>query len=62
MKTTENWHSRHALMIASDLPDNIEDARAVLRLVSEIVEGFFAKPEQRDTDRTNVVTLDGRRA
>ena len=57
MKTTENWHSRHALMIASDLPDNIEDARAVVRVLSEIVEGFFAEPQQRDVDGSNVVKL-----
>jgi hypothetical protein len=31
-------------MLASQLPDNIEDALAVLRLAKEFVTGFLAGP------------------
>jgi len=27
----ENWHKRHAIMLASQLPDNASDANAVIR-------------------------------
>ena len=36
-----NWHKRHALMLASQLPDNASDARAVLRAVEEIVDTWL---------------------
>jgi hypothetical protein len=36
-----NWHKRHALMLASQLPDNADDARAVLREVQNIVDGWL---------------------
>jgi hypothetical protein len=38
---SENWHKRHALMLASQLPDNASDARAVLRAVEDIVDTWL---------------------
>jgi hypothetical protein len=38
---SENWHKRHALMLASQLPDNASDARAVLRAVQDIVDTWL---------------------
>jgi hypothetical protein len=33
-------------MLASQLPDRIEDARIILRLVTELVNDFLAQDEQ----------------
>ncbi|XIA66852.1 hypothetical protein ACFIOY_13710 [Bradyrhizobium sp. TZ2] len=40
----ENWHRRHAVMLASQLPEETEDALAVLRLATQLVTGFLAGP------------------
>jgi hypothetical protein len=42
------WHRRHAMMLASQLPENTADALIVLRLATVLVEGFLIcsdKPE-----------------
>ena len=42
------WHRRHAIHLASQLPDDTADALIVLRLAIELTEGFLAgsdKPE-----------------
>jgi len=41
----EGWHRQHAILMASNLPPNVEDARLVLRLVNELVERFLVEPE-----------------
>jgi hypothetical protein len=41
----ENWHRRHAVMLASQLPEETEDALAVLRLATQLVTGFLAVDE-----------------
>jgi hypothetical protein len=41
----ESWHRRHAVMLASQLPEGIEDARIVLRLTTELVNDFLDQPE-----------------
>jgi hypothetical protein len=38
---SEDWHKRHALMLASQLPDNAADARAVLCAVQDIVDSWL---------------------
>jgi hypothetical protein len=54
----EAWHRQHAILMASNLPNNNDDARTVLKLVGELVEGFLAASEpERSIDRANVVTL-----
>jgi hypothetical protein len=35
------WHRRLALGLSAQLPDNAEDARAVLECVAELVETFL---------------------
>ena len=37
------WHRRHAMTIAAQLPENLEDARLVLEAMSELLEDFMAK-------------------
>jgi hypothetical protein len=50
-----NWHKRYALMLASQLPDNAADARAVLREAQDIVDAWLhVAPEPVPS---NVLTL-----
>lgn len=51
-----NWHKRHALTLASQLPDNISDALLVIEATREIVEQFLM-PKQVDPLPENVLTL-----
>ncbi len=39
------WHRRHAIHIASELPDDPEDALAVLAPTVELVEKFLMAPQ-----------------
>jgi hypothetical protein len=36
------WQKRHALQIASQLPDNPDDARLVLQLAKDIIDRLYA--------------------
>lgn len=38
----ESWHRRHAVQIAAQLPENAEDALAVLELAKSLVESFWS--------------------
>ncbi len=51
------WHRRHALMLASQLPENTADARLVIQAVTELLDTFMADTANTaDTDRpSNVV-------
>jgi hypothetical protein len=56
----EGWHRRQALYMSSNLPDGIEDARIVLKLLTELVEGFLvdhSEPESTERTNVNVLTL-----
>ncbi len=40
------WHRRLAVALSAQLPDNAEDARAVLACVAELVETFlYRRPD-----------------
>lgn len=51
------WHRRHALAIAGQLPENIDDARLVLEAMQEIVEIFLSQGQEPEQERraTNVL-------
>jgi hypothetical protein len=55
------WHRREAIQITAALPDNREDALAVLELARELVEGFLYAPQRPavalERDRGLVVSL-----
>jgi hypothetical protein len=54
----KSWHKNHALLMASHLPTDVEDARIVLELLRDIFELFVAEPEpEHGTECANVVTL-----
>ena len=38
---SENWHKRHALQLASQLPDNASDANAVIRELQDLVDAWL---------------------
>jgi hypothetical protein len=42
---TENWHKRHALQLASQLPDNASDANAIIRELQNLVDTWLHVPE-----------------
>ena len=37
----EAWHRRHAIMLASQLPDDTEDGLIILRLTTQILTDFL---------------------
>lgn len=50
------WHRRHALLIASQLPDNQDDALLVVEAVKELLETFMAKgPAEEPARASNVL-------
>jgi len=49
------WHRRQALMLAGQLPENIDDARLVLKALEELVETFLAYGEENRPDRPDNV-------
>jgi hypothetical protein len=52
----ETWHRRHALTLASQLPDDRGDALAVLDCVRELVATFL-QSDTPDPAKAPVVTL-----
>lgn len=48
------WHRRHALTLASQLPDDPQEARMVLEALREIVERYLvpdaAEPSEKATN------------
>jgi hypothetical protein len=47
MSKVETWHRRHAIQLAAQLPDGIEDARTIVRLIEELISSFLVKPEAK---------------
>jgi hypothetical protein len=43
----ENWHRRHAIQLASQLPEGREDALIILDAARRLVTGFLADPETK---------------
>lgn len=41
MTKIEPWHRRHAVMLASQLPENTEDGLIILRLATQFVTDFL---------------------
>jgi hypothetical protein len=49
-------YKRHAIQLAAQLPERQEDARIVLKYMTELVEGFLAPDQPR---RPAFVVVDG---
>jgi hypothetical protein len=41
-----SWHKRHALMLASQLPENASDANAVIRELQHLVDTWLHPAEE----------------
>ena len=41
-KKVEHWHRRQAIGLASQLPEDLDDARLVIRSLERLVEEFMA--------------------
>jgi hypothetical protein len=55
------WHRRHAIMIASQLPDKPEDALLVLQAAKELVEMFLMGAAEGDGPRAaNVLVFEAK--
>jgi hypothetical protein len=53
---SENWHKRHALTLASQLPENASDAAAVIRELQHLVNSWL-HPEAQQLPAANVLAL-----
>jgi hypothetical protein len=42
---SENWHKRHAINLACQLPDNASDANAVIRELQHLVDTWLHPAE-----------------
>jgi hypothetical protein len=51
---SDNWHKRHAVHLVAQLPDNADDARAVLREAQNLVDSWLHPPV---TAPSKVLTL-----
>jgi hypothetical protein len=51
-----NWHKRHALSLASQLPENAADAAAVIRELQHLVDTWL-HPEMIAQPSANVLAL-----
>jgi hypothetical protein len=40
-----SWQRRHALQLAMQLPEGVEDARLVIKHMTELLEGFLLVQE-----------------
>lgn len=52
------WHRRHAMQLASQLPDGTADAVIILRLAIELAEGFLAGPEKPEPSKVLTIVRD----
>jgi Uma2 family endonuclease len=59
MSLTQAWHRRQALLLASQLPDNVEDARKIAEACLELVGTFLERGEELENhpQLDNVVHL-----
>jgi hypothetical protein len=53
---SENWHKRQAIMLASQLPDNVSDANAVIRELQNLVDTWL-HPANETSLPPNVVSM-----
>lgn len=55
------WHKRHAITLASQLPDKPEDALLVIEAMKELVEQYLmAAPEGAKEPPSNVISFGGK--
>lgn len=55
MGMPSGWHRRQALMLASQLPENLADAQLVMQAVTELLDTFLAKAPLEESRPSNVL-------
>jgi hypothetical protein len=45
LRIGDAWHRRQAVAIASTLPEDVSDAKIILRLTMELLDGFLSGGE-----------------
>jgi hypothetical protein len=51
------WHRRHAVMIAAQLPEDHNDALAVLCAAIDLVQGFLAGDEAKPVKKPSLTVV-----
>lgn len=55
------WHRRHAIMLAGQLPDNTDDALIVIQAMKDLVESYLmAVPDAAGAPADNVLPFAGK--
>lgn len=49
------WHRRHALLLASQLPENVADAKLVVQAITELLDTFMAAAPPNEMDKPSNV-------
>lgn len=49
------WHRRHALLLASQLPEDTNDAKMVMAALAELMDTFLAQPVATTAELANNV-------
>ena len=55
MEVPKIWHKRQALMLASQLPEDIGDARLVIEAVRELLDTFMVEEGSKANGRPSNV-------
>ena len=57
MSDIEPWHRRHAVSLAAQLPDDMDDALLILTLTINLVADFLHPKEKQRESEGNVIQL-----
>jgi hypothetical protein len=49
------WHRRHAMMLASQLPENTADAHLIVQAMTELLDTFMSKAPPEEPRASNVL-------
>jgi hypothetical protein len=56
MERPNNWHRRQAMMLASQLPEDVTDAKLIVEAVRELLDTFMLEDAPKAVQRaTNVL-------
>jgi hypothetical protein len=55
MEQPNNWHRRQAMMLASQLPEDIREAKLVVQAVRELLDTFMLEEPSKAVDRAKNV-------
>jgi hypothetical protein len=57
MERPNNWHRRQALMLASQLPEDVDAARLVVEAIRELLDTFLVEERPKVERPANVLTF-----